>query len=160
MQLNNEQMNWLQDLHLTSTKQELNDKKDAQKTLILDKLAERREQNMAEILEGYQFKVGRIGKNGKFETMDVSREDLDPTKMFDVFDQELGYRVANEEGTDFEELDIDSPEQSKFDKATNLLEEMSKEANHSYLTKDGRVILGKGKGGKEGVEKLFTDEEL
>jgi hypothetical protein len=160
MQLNNEQMIWLQALNVTSGKQAHEDLKDGKKAFILDKMAEQREQHMDEILEGYQFKVGRIGKNGKFQTMDVSREDLDPTKMFDVADQDLGYRVANEDGTDFDEIDIEDPEHSKFDKATNLLEMLSRDANHSYLTDDGRVIIGKGKEGTEGVEKLFTDDEL
>jgi hypothetical protein len=156
MQLNQEQMKWLGRLSKTATRQKENEKTDATKNALLDKFAEQRDKNWDTILEGMQIKVGRIGDNGKFETMDVYREDGDATKTFDIDEQRQGWRVANEEGIeggfDDDGNVVEQPEIGKHSKAYHLLLEMTAELHNAKVPVD--------KKGKQVDKPLFTDEEL
>ena len=159
MQLNEQQMTWLSKLTKQAERQKENDERDNQKNAILEKFAEQREKNWDTILEGMQIKVGRIGKNGKFEAMDVWRKDGDQTKTFDLDEQRQGWRIAGEDGkgveggqTDDGEL-IEQPEALKHITATNLLRQITDEAH-------GAKITVKNKKGKSVEKPLFTDEEL
>src|ERR1035438_8648398 len=163
MQLNDEQMLWVEKLAKTAKVQVAKESRDAQKTVLLDKLAEQREKNFPQILEGMQIKVGRpVGKKGKLETQDVYREDLDPTESYDATEERDGYRVTTKDGKKIEgalteeweqgrEL-IEQPEFEKFSKARHLLLQMTDEVHSA------RVDVKKK--GKTVKEPLFSDEEL
>ena len=163
MQLNDEQMLWVEKLAKTAKVQVAKESRDAQKTVLLDKLAEQREKNFPQILEGMQIKVGRpVGKKGKLETQDVYREDLDPTESYDATEERDGYRVTTKDGKKIEgaltekweqgqEL-IEQPEFEKFSKARHLLLQMTDEVHSAKVDVK--------KKGKTVQEPLFSDEEL
>ena len=163
MQLNDEQMDWLNKLGHTARKQRSQNTVNAKKTAILDKFHEQREKNMDTILDGMKIKVARVGKNGKVEEQDVWREDLDQTKTFDIDEQRQGWRVAKQggkgiEGEETEEWQngqelIEQPEFAKFSKARHLLIQMTDEAHGAKKTTVHRD-------GKKTEKPLFTDEEL
>ena len=163
MQLNEEQMSWLSQLGHTARKQRSQNTINAKKTAILDKFHEQREKNFDTILDGMQIKVARMGKNGKVETQDVYREDLDQTKTFDVDEQRQGWRVAKQGGKEIEGEEtegskngqefLEQPEFDKFSKARHLLIQMTDEAHGAKKTIKHRD-------GKTTEKPLFTDEEL
>ncbi len=167
MQLDENKMKWVGKISKSAKVQEEKDAVDAQKTLLLDQLADEREKNFATILEGVQIQIGGFDEKGRVQADAFYRDDADGSKTADVRDDYSGKRVTDASGKKIEGEISDAwlkgkargddvlkqPEFEKNLKALHLVEAMA-------LPLEKATVDGKDKKGKTVKKPMFTKEEL